>query len=97
MSMMHLKSPGSGLFAQPFIQAQIKQNIKAPHRCPLRGEFTGDRWIPLHKVPVIQKMFPFDDTNMLTCFLRGHVIAAAFASEAHLPWQRGENTYWCMK
>ena len=31
---------------QPFIQMQIKENIKAPRHWPLCGEFTGDRWIP---------------------------------------------------
>ena len=41
-----LKSPASPLFTQPFIQAQIKENIKAPSHWPLGGEFTGDRWIP---------------------------------------------------
>ena len=41
-----LKSPASRLFTQPFIRAQIKENIKAPHHWPLCGEFTGDRWIP---------------------------------------------------
>ena len=35
-----LKSPASGLFTQLFIQMQIKENIKAPHHWPLRGEFT---------------------------------------------------------
>ena len=29
-----------------FIQAQIKENIKALRHWPLWGEFTGDRWIP---------------------------------------------------
>ena len=28
------------------IQAQIKENIKAPRDWPFCGEFTGDRWIP---------------------------------------------------
>ena len=41
-----LKSPGARLFTQPIIQAQIKENIKAPRHWPLCGEFTGDRWIP---------------------------------------------------
>ena len=40
------KSPASRLFTQLFIQAQIKENIKAPRHWPLCGEFTGDRWIP---------------------------------------------------
>ena len=33
------------LFTQPFVQAQIKENIKARRYWPLSGEFTGDRWI----------------------------------------------------
>ena len=41
-----LKSPASRLFTQPFIQVQIKENIKALCHWPLCGEFTGDRWIP---------------------------------------------------
>ena len=41
------KSPASRLFIQPFVQAQIKENIKAPRHWPLWGEFTGHRWIPL--------------------------------------------------
>ena len=34
------------LFAQQYVQAQIKENIKAPRHWPLWGEFTGNRWIP---------------------------------------------------
>ena len=37
---MRLKSPASRLFTQPFIQAQIKENIKAPRPWPMCGEFT---------------------------------------------------------
>ena len=40
------QSPASRLFTQPFIQAQIKENIKAPRHWPWCGEITGDRWIP---------------------------------------------------
>ena len=32
-----LKSPASRLFTQSFIQAEIKENIKAPRHWPLRG------------------------------------------------------------
>ena len=35
--------------AQPFTQAQIKENIKAPRDWPLWGRLTGDRWIPRTK------------------------------------------------
>ena len=44
-----LKSPASWLSIQPFVQAQVKENIKAPRHWPLWGEFTGDRWIPRTK------------------------------------------------
>ena len=37
---MRLKSPASRLFTQPFIQAQIKENIKALRPWPMCGEFT---------------------------------------------------------
>ena len=46
MGTMRLKSSAPRLFTQPFIRAQIKENIKAPRHWPLWGEFTGDRWIP---------------------------------------------------
>ena len=44
-ALWRLKSPASRLFTQSFIQAQIKECIKAPRHWPLWGEFTGDRWI----------------------------------------------------
>ena len=56
-----LKSQASRWFAQPFGQAQIKENIKALrywpfvsgiHRCPVNSP---------HKGPVTRKMFPFDN------------------------------------
>ena len=37
------------MFAQPFVQAQIKENIKAPRHWPLWGESICDRWIPIAK------------------------------------------------
>ena len=41
--MTAMASPASWLFAQPFIQAQIKENIKAARNCHLCEEFTDDR------------------------------------------------------
>ena len=35
-----LKSPASRLFTQPFMQTQIKENIKGPRHWPYCGEFT---------------------------------------------------------
>ena len=53
----HLKSPASRLFTQPFIQAQIKEKIKAQRHWPLWGIHRNS----LHKGPVTRKIFPFDD------------------------------------
>ena len=39
----------SWLFAQPFVQAQIQENIKAPRHLFLCGKSTGGRWIPRTK------------------------------------------------
>ena len=47
MGAMAYQTPASALLNQPFIQAQIKENIKALRNWPLCGEFTGDRRIPL--------------------------------------------------
>ena len=46
MARVRLKSTASRLFTQPFIQAQIKENIKAPRHWPLCGEFTGTGEFP---------------------------------------------------
>ena len=43
---LRLKSPASRLFTQPFIQAEIKENIKAPRNWPLCEEFTGTGEFP---------------------------------------------------
>ena len=58
MGAMVSQTPPSPLFTHPFIQAQIKENIKAPPHWPLCGQFTGD------KRPVTRKMSPFDDVIM---------------------------------
>ena len=46
MGAMEPQITGVRSFAQPFIQAQIKENTKAPRHWPLCGNFTGDRWSP---------------------------------------------------
>ena len=62
MSAMASKTPASRLFAQPFVQVQIKENIKVPRHWPLWGESTGDH--SPNKGPVTRKIFPFDDVIM---------------------------------
>ena len=49
MSIMASQITSLTIITQPFIQAQIKENIKALCHWPLCGEFTGDRWIPRTK------------------------------------------------
>ena len=56
-----LKPPASPLFIQMFVQAQIKENIKAPRHWPLWGEFTVDR---------NAEKFPFDDIILDHCFVK---------------------------
>ena len=45
-------------------KTQITENIKAPRRWPLCGEFTGNRWIRRTKGASNEKMFPIDDVIM---------------------------------
>ena len=60
---LRLKSPASRLFIQPFIQTQIKANIKAPRHWPfVRGIHRSPVNSP-HKRPVMGKLVPFDDVE----------------------------------
>ena len=43
------RSPASRLFTQSFIQAEIKENIKAPRYWPLCGELTGTGEFPAQR------------------------------------------------
>ena len=63
-----LKSPASRLFAQPFVEEQIKETSKL---CITRHQWLVDS--PL-KGPVTQKIFPFDDIIMSICILPTYVI-----------------------
>ena len=57
-----LRSRASWLFTQPFIQAQIRESIKALRHF-VRGIYRGPVNSP-HKWPVTRKMFLFDDVIM---------------------------------
>ena len=79
------KPPASRWFTKPFLQAQIKENIIAPRHWPLWGEFSGDRWIPRTKGPVMRKMFSFDDVIMGLILDNRHIqhrIMAIFRGKA---------------
>ena len=45
MTVMASEITGVPMVAQPFVQVQIKENIKDPRQWPLWRLFTGDRWI----------------------------------------------------
>ena len=57
-----LKSPASRLFTQPFIQTQIKENIKAPRHWPLCGEFTGTGEFPAQRASYAEN--PASDNSL---------------------------------
>ena len=57
MGEMASLKPVSWLFAQPFVQAQIKEHIKASRHWPLWGESTDDQWFPLTKGQLRGKWF----------------------------------------
>ena len=46
MSAMASQITSVSIFAQLFVQTQIKENTKAPRQWPLCGKFAGDRGIP---------------------------------------------------
>ena len=64
---LRLKSPASILFTQPFIQAEIKENIKAPRNWPLCGDFAGTGEFPAQMAGNAE-MFSFDDV-IRNCFV----------------------------
>ena len=61
-------TPGSPLFTQPFIRAQIKENNQSSASLAfVRGIHQGPVNSP-HKWPVTLKMFPFDDVILCIIF-----------------------------
>ena len=59
-SRWRLKSPVSRLFAQPFVQAEIKENIKAPRHWSLWGNSRVIGEFPAQSASNAE-MLPFDD------------------------------------
>ena len=51
-----LKSPAAWLFTQSFIQAQIKENIKAPRHWLLCGEFSGTGEFPAQRASIAENV-----------------------------------------
>ena len=66
-----LKSPASLLFTQPFIQAQIKENFKAPRHWPLCGNSPETGEFPAQMASSAKK-FPLDDVIMFA-YINAHI------------------------
>ena len=62
-----LKSSAFRLFTQPFVQAQIKENIRAPRHWPVWGDVNSP-----HKWPVTRKRSTFDDVIMVNVKMLTH-------------------------
>ena len=56
-----LKSPASRLFAQPFVQVQLEENIKAPRLWPLWGEFVSQMASNAENVSIWWRHRAFED------------------------------------
>ena len=91
----------SRLLAQPFVQEQIKENIKTSlHHWHLWGEPASDS---PHKGPVRQKMFPFDDVIMEWMILLQAMMMSWHGNNVHItdpvtsgfPSQRASNVELC--
>ena len=57
MTTMASQTPASRLFTQPFIQTQIKENIKASRHWPLCGEFTETGEFPAQRASYAENVF----------------------------------------
>ena len=65
-----LKSPASRLFSQSFVQAYIKENIRAQRYWPVWAESTDDQWFPSQRA---------SNTENVSIWWRHHVAMLLFA------------------
>ena len=84
-SSRHLNSPVPLLFVSHFIQANIKENTKAPHHCPFARGIHWWAGVSLHKGPVMRKTFPYNNVMMTyPCPNPGAGLAISFGKWG--PW-----------
>ena len=81
-----LKSPSSRLFAQPFVQTQINENIKAPRHWPLWGESTGHRWILLQRA---------SNAEIISISWRHHAMFWLYIIILKMLWNKNVSNKWC--
>ena len=92
-----LKLPAFGLFTQPFVLVQIKENIKALRHWPLWREFPSDWWIPqwLVNPPHAQRT---SNTKNASIWWRYHVVIILQVSYVN-SWTTLSSFYaikWCI-
>ena len=87
-----LKSRASGLFAHPFVQVQIKENIKVPYHWPLWGESTGHRWLPSQRASYVENVSIWWH-HVFQCFFSGASIWCATEIWMKTNW----NLHWNWK
>ena len=89
------KSLASRLFAQPFVQVQIKKDTKAPRHWPLWGESTGDRWIPFTKGQWRRKCFHLmaSSCGHRHCSLTGYLMVLLVSPRY---WWLGARLWYCL-
>ena len=88
------KSPASRLFTQMFIQAQIKENIKAPRHWPLWGEFIVTGKSPAQRASNVENIYLMTSSCHGTISTWDQVIRAAqfsFRPGDNLPLHFGLN------
>ena len=90
-----LKSPASRLFTRPFIQTQIKENIKAPRRWSLCGEFTGTGEFPAQRASYAENVsiwWHHHDLSLFDIIVMGPMmfpVCGVMELSAHSPGQNG--------
>ena len=81
------KSPASRLFTQPFIQAQIKGNIKALRHWPLWGNSPVTGEFPTQRASNAE-MFPSDDVIIVVCNMLCITVEDVYMTRVHFPHYR---------
>ena len=91
------------VFTQPFIQKQIKENIKAPRHWPLCGEFTGTGEFPAQRASYAENVsiwwrhhgtglfYPYHWRLFLCHWVNNMIVAVLFKQPCHTNPQRTDN------
>ena len=94
MSVMASQITSLKMFIQLFIQAQIKENIKAQRHWPLWGEFTGDWEFPAQRASYAENVSIW--WNFL-CYMQCHIkLTVNVVISQDVNYQFCNNQYKCL-